>query len=76
MSQQKKAQIKIIVFNNNGDPFITTLHNVHFAPYLCNRSFSIIKLMNLGHICLFQKGFCMVYFGAKEKNAVTSLHIA
>ena len=27
--------------------------------------------MNLVHDCLFQKGFCTVYFGAKEKNAVT-----
>ena len=27
--------------------------------------------MNAGHTCLFHKGFCTVYFGAKEKNAVT-----
>ena len=27
--------------------------------------------MNSGHTCLFHKGFCTVYFGAKEKNAVT-----
>ena len=26
--------------------------------------------------CLFHKGFCMVYFGAKEDNAVTLPHIA
>ena len=32
--------------------------------------------MNSGHTCLFQKGFCIVYFGAKEKNAVTLPHSA
>ena len=32
--------------------------------------------MNLGHTCLFRKGFCNVYFGAKEKNAVTLPHSA
>ena len=62
--------------NNNGDPFIATLHNILLAPDLCDRLFSIITLMNLGHTCLFHKGFCTVYFGAKEKNAVTLPHIA
>ena len=33
-------------------------------------------LMNLGYICLFHKGFCTVYFRAKEKNAVTLPQIA
>ena len=32
--------------------------------------------MNLGHNCLFHKGFCMLYFGAKENNAVTLPHSA
>ena len=27
--------------------------------------------MNAGHTCIFHKGFCMLYFGAKEDNAVT-----
>ena len=31
----------------------------------------IITLMNSGHNCLFHKGFYRVYFGSKEKNAVT-----
>ena len=62
--------------NNNGDPSIATLHNVLLAPYLCNRLFSIIMLMNSGHTFLFHKGFCNVYFGAKEKNAVTLPHSA
>ena len=51
--------------------FIATLYNVLLAPDLCDRLFSIITLMNSGHTCLFCKGFCTVYFGAKEKNAVT-----
>ena len=55
---------------NNGDPFIATLHNVLLAPDLCNILFSIIKLMNSGHTYLLNNGFCNVYFGAREKNAV------
>ena len=60
--------------DNNRDDFIATLHNVLSAPYLCDRLFSIIKLMNPGHTCLFHKGFCTVYFEAKEENAVTLPH--
>ena len=62
--------------DNNGDSFIATLHNVLLTPYLCDRLFSIIALMNLVHTFLFYKGFCMVYFGAKDKNAVTLPHSA
>ena len=32
--------------------------------------------MNSGLVCLFQKGFCTVYFGAKKNNAVTFPHSA
>ena len=56
--------------NNNGDPFIVTLHNILLAPDLCDRLFSIIMLMNSGQTCLFQKGFRTVYFGAKDKIEV------
>ena len=59
---------------NNGDPFITTLHNVLLASDLYDRS--IITLINLGHTFSFQKGFCTMYFGSKEKNAVTWPHRA
>ena len=57
--------------DDNRNTFVATLHNVLLAPGLCNRLFSIIALMNAGHNCLFHKGFCTVYFGAKEDNAVT-----
>ena len=30
--------------------------------------------MNAGNTCLFQKGFCTVYFGAEKKYAVTIPH--
>ena len=33
-------------------------------------------LMNLGHIFLSHKGFCIVYFGDKKKNEATLLHSA
>ena len=62
--------------NNKGDPFIATLHNVFLAPDVCDRSLSTINLMNPGHTCLFHKEFCTVYFGAKNKNAVTLPHSA
>ena len=62
--------------NDHGDPFVATLHNVLLAPDLCNRLFSIITLMNSRHTFLFPKGFCTVYFGAKEKNQVTLPHSA
>ena len=32
--------------------------------------------MNLVHNCFLHKGFCTVYFGSREKNAVTLLHSA
>ena len=64
------------MFDDNGETFIATLYNVLLAPDLCDRLFSIIALMNAGHTCLFHKGFCTVYFGAKEDNAVTLPHSA
>ena len=62
--------------DNHGDPFIATLHNILLAPYLYHRLFSFITLINSVHTCLFHKGVCTVFFGAKEKNAVTLTHIA
>ena len=64
------------MFNDNGETFIATLYNVLLVPDLCDRLFSIITLMNAGHTCLFHKGFCTVYFGAKEDNAETLPHSA
>ena len=62
--------------DDDGKTFITTLYNVLLAPDLCDRLFSIIKLINARHTCLFHKVFCTVYFGAKESNAVTLPHSA
>ena len=62
--------------DDHGDPFIATLHNLIWAPDLCDMLFSIITLMNSGHTCLFHRGFCTVFFGKKDKNAVTLPHIA
>ena len=75
-SRQKKSQARIKMCDDNGNPFISTLHNVLLAPDLRNRLFSIITLMNAGHTCILHKGFCTVYFGAKENNAVTFPHNA
>ena len=60
--------------DDNGNPYISTSHNVLLAPDLCNRLFSIFMLMNSGYTCLVHKGFCTVYFGAEKKNAVTLPH--
>ena len=62
--------------DDNEKTFVATLYNVLLAPDLCDILFSIITLMNSGHTCLFRKGFCMVYLGAKEDNAVTLPHSA
>ena len=62
--------------DDNGKTFIATLYNVLLAPDLCDRLFSIITLMNPGHTCIFNEGFCTVYFVAEEDNAVTLPHSA
>ena len=62
--------------DDNGKSFIALLYNILLAPDLCDRLFSIIKLTNAGNTCIFHKGFCTVYFGAKENNTVKLLHIA
>ena len=67
----QKGQVQIKMCDNNRDHFIETLHIVLLAPDLCDGSFSIITLTNLGHNCLFHKEIFMVYFRSKEKNAVT-----
>ena len=69
VKQKLQAQIKIC--DNNGNTFIETLHNLLWAPDLCDRLFSIITLINLGHICSFPELFFTVYFVKKEKNVFT-----
>ena len=71
---KQKVPVRIKMCDDNVNPFTATIHNVLLAPDLCDRLFSIITLMNSGHIFLFHKGFCTVYFGAKENNAVTLPH--
>ena len=75
VTAKQKGSVRIQMFDDNGETFIATLYNVLLAPDLCDRLFSIITLMNAGHTCLFHKGFCTVYFDAKEENAVTLPHI-
>ena len=62
--------------DDNRKTFIAILYNVFLELDLCDRLFSIIKLMNSGHTCLFHKGFFTVYFGADKRNAVTLPHTA
>ena len=71
VTSKQKGSVRIQMCDDNGKTFVTTLYNVLLAPDLCDRLFSIITLMNYGHMCLFHKEFCTVYFGAKEDNAVT-----
>ena len=44
VTAKQKGQLKIKMCDSNGDPFITTLHNVLLAPDLCDRLFLFIKL--------------------------------
>ena len=76
ITAKQKGLVRIKMCDDNGKKFVATLYNVLLAPDLCDRLFSIITLMNAGHTCLFHKGFCTVYFGAKEDNAVTLPHSA
>ena len=76
VTAKQKGTVRIQMFDDNGKTVIATLYNVLLAPDLCDRLFSIITLMNSGHTCHFHKGFCTVYFGAKEDNAVTLAHSA
>ena len=71
VTEKQKGQVRIKICDDTGNNFIATLHNVLLALDLCDRLFFIITLINLGNTCLFHKGFCMVYFGAKDKNVVT-----
>ena len=41
------GQVQIIIHMDIGKPIIGTLHNVFFAPDLCDQLFYIIALMNL-----------------------------
>ena len=56
VTEKQKGQVQIKVCDDNGNPFIATLHNILLAPDLCNRLFSINKLINSVHTCIFQKG--------------------
>ena len=53
VTAKQKVQVQIKMCNDNGDPFITALHNIVLAPDLCDKLFLIITLINLGYNCLF-----------------------
>ena len=76
VTAKQNGQVQIKMCDDNRNTFIATLYNVLLAPDLCDRVFSIITLMNAGHTCLFHKGFCTVYFGAKDNDAVRLPHSA
>ena len=46
IATKQKGKVQIKLCDDNGDNFIAILHNVLLAPYLCDRQFSIITLMN------------------------------
>ena len=58
--------------DDNEDNFIAKLYNVLLEPDIYDRLFPFIVLMNSGHTCLFNKVFCMVYFGYKETTYCTA----
>ena len=57
VTAKQKGQVGIQICDNNGNPFIATLHNVLLAPDLCDMLFLIITLMNSGYPCIVNKGF-------------------
>ena len=60
VKEKQKGQVRIKICDNNGDPFIATLHNVLLERDLSVGLFSIIALMNSSHTCLLQNEFCTV----------------
>ena len=46
VTEKQKGQVRIQICEDNGKPFIATLHNVILSPDLYNRLFSINTLMN------------------------------
>ena len=46
--------------DDNEKNFIAMLYNLLLAPDLCDWLFYNITLLNLGHTCIFHKGFCTV----------------
>ena len=54
--------------DDNGKPFIDRLYNVILGSELCNRLFSIIRLMNLVHTFKKKVGFFTSFFGDNEQN--------
>ena len=67
VTANQKIQVQIKMCDDKGNTFISTLYNVLLAPDIYDRLFSIFKLMDSGHTCLFHKGFCTVNLGAKDK---------
>ena len=63
VTAKKKGKIQIRMCDDNRDLFIVTFHKIIWSPDICDRVFQIITLMSSGYTCLFNKGFCMVYFG-------------
>ena len=76
VTAKQKGSVRIQMCKDNGKSFVATLYNILLAPDLCERLFSIITLMNVGHTRLFHKEFCTVYLRAKEDNAATLPHSA
>ena len=65
VTAKQKGLVRIQMCDDNRKTFVAALYNVLLSPDLCDRLFSITKLMNAGHTCLFHKVFCTVYFGEK-----------
>ena len=54
---KKKGTVQIKMFGNNIDTFMATFHSVLLSPYICDRLFSMITLINLGLNFYFTKGY-------------------
>ena len=76
VTEKQKGQVRIKMCKNNRDTFIATLHNVLLPQDLCNRVFSIIILIYLGHTCLLCKGFSLCNLYQNRKNEVALPHSA
>ena len=50
VTAKQKGLVQIKMCDDNGKTFIASLYNILLAPDLCDKLFSIVTLMNAGHI--------------------------
>ena len=67
VTAKKKVQVKIKMFDDNGDPLLATLHNILLAPYICDRLFQLLRKRSWYILVYFTKAFARCNLGISGK---------